>query len=589
MGVNKKFLLRIGCILFLTLISGYIFAENNDDNFQMTLLHVNDTHSHLEGSEAGLVLNGEKAYAEIAGFSRVASKIKDIRAKIPNLLVLHAGDAVQGTLYFTKYKGLAEVDFNNLIAFDAMAVGNHEFDKGSGVLANFIRAAQFPVLAANCDVSGNHNLKGLIRPYIVKVINGNEVGIIGLITPDTEETSSPDADIVFNDARSVAEDTIQTLAARGINKIILLTHLGYERDIELAQQIDGIDLIVGGHTHTLLGDLTHLGLNAEGPYPTIITGPSGQSVCIVQAWKWADVLGKLNVTFNEDGHILDCSGNPIILAGDTFKQKDAEGKKVEVGAVKRNEILSYISEASEIDIVEDDPEAAALLAPYKAGIDKEQHQVIASVTDDLWHVRDPGSLHPVTGEIMENGSFLAPLSAEAMLWKVNSVGIGAKMAILNAGGVRTDIQKGDLTVGKVYEVFPFGDTLYVLDLTGKEIKDTLEIAVSRAQDPTRDGAFPYVGGARYTADVTAPEGKRIVSLEIKTETGQWRPVEQNTTYRVVTLSYLADGGDGYTVLSKTEGYRYDTGFTDAGMFMDYAKVFDPLKRPESTGVTYKKF
>ena len=584
--MNRKNILLIVCILFITVFSGCAVIKKDGGSFQMTILHVNDTHSHLEGSEASLALNGEKTYTEIAGFSRLTSKVKDVRAETPNVMVLHAGDAVQGTLYFTKYKGRAEVDFNNLIAFDAMTVGNHEFDKGSEVLANFIRAAKFPVLAANCDVSGNQNLNGLIRSYIIKEVGGNEVGIIGLVTPDTRETSNPDTDIVFNDDQSTAEDMIQALEARGINKIILLTHLGYDRDIELAKRIDGIDIIVGGHTHTLLGDFTHLGLNAEGPYPTKVTGPSGQNVCIVQAWKWADVIGNLNVKFNKDGHILDCSGNPIILSGETFKQKDAEGKKVDVGAAKKNDISTYISENAEIDVVEDDPEAVALLAPYRAGVDKEQHQKVASVTDDLWHVRVPGTVHPITGETMANGSYLAPLSAETMLWKVNAVGINAKMAIQNAGGVRTDIEKGDLTVGEVYEVFPFGNTLYVLDLTGKEIKETLEITIARAQDPTRDGAFPYVGGARYTAEMTKPEGERIVSIEIKNKTGQWDPIDQKTIYRVVTISYLAGGGDGYTVLAKAGGYRYDTGFTDAEVFMEYARAFDPLQRSTSTGVAY---
>jgi len=189
--MNRKNILRIVCFLLIAVFTGCAVTEKDGGNFQMTILHVNDTHSHLEGSEASLELNGEKTYTEIAGFSRLTSKVKAARKTNPRLLVLHAGDAVQGTLYFTKYKGRAEVDFNNLIAFDAMTVGNHEFDKGSEVLANFIRAAKFPVLAANSDVSGNQNLNGLIRPYIIKEVGGNEVGIIGLITPNTRETSHP--------------------------------------------------------------------------------------------------------------------------------------------------------------------------------------------------------------------------------------------------------------------------------------------------------------------------------------------------------------------------------------------------------------
>jgi 5'-nucleotidase len=294
------------------------------------------------------------------------------------------------------------------------------------------------------------------------------------------------------------------------------------------------------------------------------------------------------VEFNQNGHVLDCAGNPVVLSGKTFKQKNAAGEMVDVDAAKQTAILSYISGNPRIEVVEQDPEAVALLAPYKAGVDKEQHQVVASVADDLWHVRVPGSVNPATGSIMENGSLLARLSAEIMLWKANAVGLKVDIAIQNAGGVRTDIEKGGLTVGKIYSVFPFGNTLYVIDLSGKAIKETLETALSRAQDPTRDGSFPYVGGARYTADMTKPEGQRVVAVDIKTETGQWQPIDMNRTYRMVTISYLAGGGDGYAVLAKTAGYRYDTGFTDAEVFMEYAEAFGPLTRPNSTGVTYIK-
>ena len=241
-----------------------------------------------------------------------------------------------------------------------------------------------------------------------------------------------------------------------------------------------------------------------------------------------------------------------------------------------------------ITVVQENTAALALRAPYKEGIQGMQTEVVAEIGEDLWHVRVPGTVHAISGETMQHGSYLAPIVADSMLWKARSTGRHIDMAIENAGGVRTSLKRGALTVGDVYELFPFGNTLVVLELSGKQVKAILEQAVSRASVPDKDGAFPYVAGMRYRADMTKPENKRILSVEIKGADDRWEPLDRRAVYTVAINSYLAQGGDGYGLLKEAASScpECDTGFNDAEIFMEYAKGHSPLHRLRDTGVTY---
>jgi 5'-nucleotidase/UDP-sugar diphosphatase len=300
------------------------------------------------------------------------------------------------------------------------------------------------------------------------------------------------------------------------------------------------------------------------------------------------VLGRLTVGFDKDGVVTECSGNPSLLVGDAFTQKDASGKKVEVDGAEKHRILNIIEASPLITVVQEDPAALALRAPYKQGIQNMQSEVVAEIGEDLWHVRVPGTVHEISGETMQHGSYLAPIVADSMLWKARSTGRHIHMAIENAGGVRTSLEKGSLTIGDVYELFPFGNTLVVLKLTGKQVKAVLEQAVSRASVPDKDGAFPYVAGMRYRADMTKPENKRILSIEIKGADDRWEAIERRAVYTVAINSYLAHGGDGYELLKEAASScpECDTGFNDAEIFMEYAKGYSPLHRLRDTGITY---
>ena len=364
-----------------------------------------------------------------------------------------------------------------------------------------------------------------------------------------------------------------------MNIIIVLSHGGYQADLELAAKVPGIDLIVGGHSHVMLGDFSSLGMKSDGNYPTRVNGPEGRPVYIVHAWEWAKMIGLLDLEFDSSGNVAHCAGQPVLMVGDTFRRKDQSGRKVEVAPEVRAEIIKTIEADFMITAPGEDRQALAKLAEYHAGVEELKKQVIASVPDDLLHVREPG-VHKASGRDLSEGSLIAPVVAESMLGKVNRHGLKVHLALQNAGGVRTDIMRGDLTVATAYELLPFANNMVVLEITGAEIKKALDQGVSRG-----GGAFPYVAGARYTADMTRSEGERITRLEIKNPAGQWVPVEPQTVYRLVTNSFLAGGGDAYTVLKQTGGYRYDTGFSDTESFMEFAAEKGSLSRPAGTGVT----
>ncbi len=554
-----------------------VYEIGASEDFALTLMHVNDTHSHIEADEKSLYFDGVDTDLPMGGFARLATKVAEVRASRENSLFLHAGDVVQGTLYFTTYAGEAEFNFLNMMGCDGMVVGNHEFDKGPETLSTFCDMAAFPIIASNVDASADPHLSGRISTHFLKDIGGETIGVFGLVTPETPGISSPGDLVVFHDPIGTAREKVAEFEALGVNKIILLSHMGYDEDIALANAVDGVDIIVGGHSHTLLGNLADIGLTSQGDYPTRIYKDSGD-VCIVQAWEHAKALGVLDAAFDRKGRLTRCAGSPVVLVGDEFVQDDEE-----VDAAARQRILEIIETHPGVDVVAEDADALAMLAPYKAGVDAMQNEVVATVGEDLLHERVPGTTDE-SGEVLTEGSYMAAVVAESFYWKLNETGLDVDMTLIGAGGVRIDVPAGDFTVGTAYEVLPFGNTLVVIELTGADIKQAVEDAIERILN-IHNGAFPYVAGMRYTVDVTKPYGERVVSVEVLNDEGEWEPINDTQIYRLGTNNYTAGGGDGYAVFEAATD-QYDTGFVDAEVLMEYAQTQGTLYRPSTTGVTY---
>ena len=513
----KRLLLSLLLAVALTLT--FVPAALAEGPITVTILHTNDTHAHLESFEPfKQPLQG--------GVARRYTLIEQIRAEGGNVILLDAGDVFQGTLYFNQYQGQADLHFMNAMGYDAMCVGNHEFDSGPAVLAAFIDGAEFPVISANIDVSAEPTLAGKIPAYTVLDVAGEKIAVFGLTTEDTPILSSPGPNVIFKDPISSAEATVDELEAQGINKIIALTHLGYSRDLDLAAAVEGIDVIVGGHSHTLLGDME----GAEGPYPTVVTSPAGEPVLVVTAKCWGSYLGRLDVTFTAEGVVETYGGAPI-----------------------------FIDES-----IPENPEMAAKLAEYAAPIEELKATVIGQTAVDLDGERE----HVRTME-----TNLGNLICDAMLWR--TAADNTVIAIQNGGGIRASIPAGDVSLGQVLEVLPFGNTIVNFDLTGAEIVEALENGVSMVEEVK--GRFPQVGGLRYAFNPDLPAGSRIISVEVWDPAQKaYVPLDLKATYRVCTNNFLYGGGDGYEVFATKARNVNETGLLLSDVLVEYIKAHSPV-------------
>ncbi|HPJ96110.1 MAG TPA: bifunctional metallophosphatase/5'-nucleotidase [Syntrophales bacterium] len=543
-------------LLFACLIGGRGVSAAEASEFALTVLHINDTHSHLDPTRVSYTCGHYDYKADLGGISRLGTAVGEMRRQEPHILFLHGGDMVQGTLYFTKYRGQADVDLFNAMGLDAATLGNHDFDQGTGLTASLVDTAKFPFISANVDASRDPSLAGKIKPYFIKSFAGERVAVIGATTPYTAHLSRPGGRVSFGEVAPKVAAAVRELQRQGIDKIILLSHIGYEEDLRLARTVPGIDVIVGGHSHTLLGGHRDtcrsdgLCLNSGGDYPTVVSGPAGKTVLVVQAWEWGKYLGNLKIAFDERGEVKSWQGNPVVVAGDLSSPVKKSGKQAEaLWAIGNNGKACLPPVVKQYDR---DPEIEERLALYAKPLDAFQHTRIVTAVRDY-----------------RRGDRVGPgqLVAASMLWKTRH--LKTQAALQNAGGVRCDIPAGDVTIRTVYEMLPFANTVYVLDLTGRQLRRTLEEMI-RGQIATGRPSKLYTAGLKFHIHRQAPFGKRVTNLRIKKSKGYER-VEPADLYRIAVQNYLAGGGDGCRTLRWAGHYRYDTGFVDAEVFVEYLK------------------
>lgn len=360
---NKYMTYLATAIMLATVFIGcnenYTTPTQTSKPLSLSIAHVNDVHSHLDSESMKLKLDGVDTTVQIGGYARMKTKIDELQKTKKNMLTLNAGDALQGTLYYSLFKGEADAAMINTISWDAMTLGNHEFDDGDASLATFLSQLRSVknIISANVEVPTNSPLKGLWKPYFIKDFDGEKVGIIGIeIAEKTKKSSNPSKDVVFKDEVATAQKYIDELKAKGINKIVLLSHVGLEYDKEYASKLSGVDIIIGGDSHSLMGDFTSYGLKSQNAtYPYETKDKDGNKVCISHAWEYAHAVGTLDVEFNKDGVVDSCKGNTVLMLGDEFKRKDATtGKDVVVDDVTKVKILDFIKTTKNIELVKED-------------------------------------------------------------------------------------------------------------------------------------------------------------------------------------------------------------------------------------------
>ncbi|MCB1415663.1 MAG: 5'-nucleotidase C-terminal domain-containing protein [Nitratireductor sp.] len=503
-------------------------------DYVLDILHINDLHSRIQSVSkynSTCAAEDESEGKCFGGIARVKAKIDERRAALAaenaNVLVLDAGDQFQGSLFYTTYKGDAAVEFLNMIKPDAMAVGNHEFDDGPETLARFIDKAEFPVISANTSAYFEPLLKDKLPGYVIVEKGGEKIGIVSVVAADTKELSSPGDKVDFNAEIGILKSAIPEIESYGVNKIVALTHVGLEMDKQIAAAVSGIDVIVGGHSHTLLANGDD---GAAGPYPVWVENPDGIKVPIVQAGSYSKYLGEVSVNFNDDGVVTAAYGEPHLL---------------DAGVTPDAAITARVAE---------------LAAPIEELKKKPVGDAVAAIDGD----RDSCRL----GECS-----MGNLVADAMLDRVK--GQGVTIAVQNGGGLRASIDGGQITMGEVLEVLPFQNALSTFELKGSDVVSALESGVSQVEEIK--GRFPQVAGLRFAWDETVePLKGRIKQVQVMKD-GEWADIDPEATYKLVSNDFMRGGGDGYAVFKDNGMNAYDYGPGLEQVVADYIAANSPYK------------
>ncbi len=488
------------------LIAGAASAD-----YSLTILHTNDFHARFEpisAYDSGCSAEDNDAGECFGGSARLQTAINEAKTRTNNYILVDGGDQFQGTLFYTYYKGKLAAEMMNQMGYDAMTVGNHEFDDGPEVLRGFVDAVEFPVLMSNADISGEDLLKDSIMKSTVIEKGGEKIGLIGLTPQDTDELASPGKNIIFTDPSEAVQAEVDKLTEEGVNKIIVLSHSGLNVDKKVAENTTGVDVIVGGHDNSLLSNTQE---GAKGPYPVMVG-----DTAIVQAYAYGKFLGELNVVFDDEGVITEAKGEPILLDGSVAEE---EGTK-------------------------------ARIAEAAAPLDEIRNEVVAETSDAIEGDR---SVCRAVECPMGN------LVADAMLDRVKDQGI--EVAIANGGGLRASIDAGEVTMGEVLTVLPFQNTLSTFQVTGATLVEALENGVSQMEDG--GGRFPQVAGISFTVDPSAEPGSRVSEVMVGGE-----PIDPEKTYGVVSNNYVRNGGDGYKMFVDAQN-AYDFGPDLADVTAEY--------------------
>lgn len=507
---------KIAAVLALSASTLGMSAGASFADYTLNILHFNDWHSRIEGNnkyESTCSAEEETKGECIGGAGRLVTAIAQERKKLEgqNVLLLNAGDSFQGSLFYITYKGAAEEEFLNQIKPDAVTLGNHEFDDGESALVPYLDKAKFPVVSANVVPNDKSGANGKIKPSIVVEVGGQKIGIVGAVTNDTPELASPGPNIaIADDVKSITAE-VEKLKAQGINKIIAVTHIGYNRERDVIAKIPGVDVVVGGHSHTLLSNTDP---KAAGPYPTMVDNPDGYKVPVVQAASYSKYLGEFKVVFDDNGVVKEASGDPIFLDKS----------------------------------ITPDPAVLARIKELGAPIEALKNKEVAETTKPI-----DGSRENCRARECEMGN----LVSDAVLDRVK--GQGVEIVISNGGGLRASIDQGTVTMGEVLTVLPFQNTLATFKISGKDLVAGLESGLSQIEDGA--GRFPQVAGLKYSFDKSvAPNAGRVKSVEVM-ENGAWAPINPDKQYLVATNNYVRQGGDGYKVFAEkaTDAYDYGPG------------------------------
>ncbi len=478
-GNLLKWLVMSTCLLAVALSPNALSTDSTD--LSLTILHTNDIHAHLEP----FIEHGKT----VGGIARIAHLIRDFRQKEPDALVVDAGDIFQGTPLYTKYKGEPEVHALNMVGYDIYTIGNHEFDDGPENLAKQLAKAKFSIICCNMDASAVPALAALIKPYVIKKVKGQNVGFIGVMSPQFETLALNRNGVVLKakdaDWMKPIEEQIAALKEKGVNKIVLVSHCGLDNEKDMAKQLKDVDIIIGGHSHTRLDK------------PVIVDHGDSTSTVIVQAWSYGRVLGNLKVTFSADG-------------------------------VVQSDKVRY----SLIPIRDRVPEEKSI----KAYVDEKVKPLLPLRTDIAGYADGPFDNRFAS---MPFDSPIGNMICDALAYSGKEY--GATISFQNRGGIRARMEAGPISMEKIEEMLPFDNRLVFATISGATVMGILE----RSFSGPLGGSFLDMHGLKVAFDFTRPKGQRLVYALAQDDDGSFKPLEKDKKYKIVINDYSFKGGEGY--------------------------------------------
>ena len=520
-------------------------------DFTMTILHTNDTHSSFGGvTDKGMTCYAAMCEDGKGGYVRLDQAVRAIRQGKPDALFLEAGDIYQGTLFWTLYKEKMPLTLVDMMGYQAMIAGNHEFDDGTDTYLRMANRLKTPVLGANLRF--RDGLESKIKPYIIEERDGRKIGIIGVVTPETAHLSSPGPDTTFTDVKEALQKTVAELETQGVNIIVAITHYGLQNDKELARELDGVDVIVGAHSHSLLSNDPTLQDRTEGPYPVVEKTPRGEPILIVTAYTACIYLGKLEVGFDKNGIAKTWQGDPIPLDDTTLKAMNAPAPNAKL-----------------VRLVDD----------FAKPVEKLMDSQIGFIKSDL---AEGIPLESPNVKICRQEECLSGNVAADAMRKVSFDDV--QIALVNGGGLRNSLPSGKITPGHVLATLPFQNTAVKTSMSGEIIKQALEHGVSTYGED--EGRFLQVSGLRYVFDPSRKVGDRVTSVDVMGTDGKWSSLNPKASYVVASVDYIAKGGDGFVMLKALDWGEGDK------LINDVLRLYlenNPLVKAEREGrITVKR-
>ena len=452
---------------------------------RLVILHTNDTHSSIEPSTDGS-----------GGILNRKAIMDSVRRAEKNVIAVDAGDAVQGSLYFKFFRGDVEYPLMDMMGYDIRILGNHEFDNGLRDLARHYKKVKGTPLSANYDFTGTE-LEGVFKPWVIKKVGGKKIGFIGLnVNPESLIVAGNYKGMKFSDIIETANREAGILKReKGCDLVVAVTHIGYTStpdrtsDVDLARASRDIDIIIGGHSHTLV-DPEHPEIN-----PCFVDNADGRPVLITQTGKYGKKIGKIEIDLD-----APASADP--------KQRFG---------------YSLIPVTARFPEQSLDRKMSAFIAPYRHVVDSVNAHVIGK------------ALRPLDSD-ERNGGY-PNFAADFAMWygylKADSiVSAGGTMprpdmAVMNVGGIRQNMPEGDITEGQMLSTFPFSNSMMLISLKGKDIIESLGVAA-------RKGGEAISGNVRVVTDSVG----NLVRVVIDDE-----DMDPEQVYTVATIDYVAQGND----------------------------------------------